>query len=40
MNKKLIIGIGVLGLVGYFIWKQNQEKNNFTHGRKLNCCGS
>jgi hypothetical protein len=36
---KTIIAIGVLGLVGYFIWKQNQDKMNFTHSRKRNCCG-
>ena len=30
---KTLIGVGVLGVVAYLIWKQNQEKMNFTRNR-------
>ena len=43
MNKetKTLIGIGVLGILAYLVWKQNQDKKNLiTNYKKLNCCGS
>jgi hypothetical protein len=43
MNKetKTLIGIGVLGILAYLVWKQNQDKKNLiTNSKKLNCCGS
>jgi hypothetical protein len=30
---KTLIGVGVLGVVAYLIWKQNQDKKNFTRNR-------
>ena len=26
---KMLLGVGVLGVAAYFIWKQNQKKQNF-----------
>ncbi len=43
MNKqtKTLIGVGVLGIFAYLVWKQNQDKKNLiTKPKKLNCCGS
>jgi hypothetical protein len=35
-QNKLYLGIAAIGVVGYLVWKQNQEKQNFFGRRRRN----
>ncbi len=34
-NTKLVIGVGVLAVAGYYIWKQTQDKKNVVGRTKI-----
>jgi hypothetical protein len=40
MNKKtkIILGVGIVAAIGYFVWKNNQSKDIFANASGISIC--